>query len=623
MKQFKTTIISIASVLGVFLAACGSDSSSGADTVETSEVKTVYGLGECKGANEGVTKLVTSEDQYYTCSGGEWKVSAAPVDSAKSINELGECKGANDGVTKFVTSEDQYYTCSGGEWKVSATPIDSTKSINGLGECKGANDGVTKFVTSEEQYYKCFNGNWIKTDVPLLSSSSSAGGFTIEASGAVKIDKKKQTILIATPNTEEVCVSENAGAYNWKTVDFGIDSSYSKYLFVSDSSMALFDCEYMDEYGEFQNCDEVGQMMKIAEAWGGLNGVWRMVPCLYDSEMHKSTCFKPCSEVPGGKLTDEEGGVGRTPKEDEDLLTAMTTPVSTDPSQLDRLTCLTPEELTKKGLSEGTITISDTSISSKLTFYYGDNDDGGEFDDYMNSEFMSRFYSNLADGEPSLPGFGNLDEEDSSDVERYKELAGVTVLKQTKNSVSFKFLDKTFSLNVKEYSRSIDKIATTFGIEYDGTKCDFQEERGEVTKSTCNSNYSDFFEKSSKRDANGKSITVAYDYEKSNYKIFDNCIDNMMDSVYALIKKNGGGINDEKDCDALGEAYVRCMEVTDIEEYYDMNCLDVSDDYAKCFINASADDVHSLNKKAVSSREQTKNEFFKVSRKFARKMSRL
>ena len=113
MKQLKTIIITTMSILGVFLTACGSDSSSGVDTAETPEVKTIHGLGECKSANEGVTKFVTSEDQYYTCSAGEWKVSAAPVDSTKSINTLGECEGANEGVTKFVTSEEQYYKCDG------------------------------------------------------------------------------------------------------------------------------------------------------------------------------------------------------------------------------------------------------------------------------------------------------------------------------------------------------------------------------------------------------------------------------------------------------------------------------------------------------------------------------
>ena len=67
-----------------FFVACGSDSSSGADTAETSEVKTIHGLGDCKGANEGVTKLVLSENTNYKCVSGDWKRIESPVKSSTS-----------------------------------------------------------------------------------------------------------------------------------------------------------------------------------------------------------------------------------------------------------------------------------------------------------------------------------------------------------------------------------------------------------------------------------------------------------------------------------------------------------------------------------------------------------
>ena len=337
------------------------------------------------------------------------------------------------------------------------------------------------------------------------SSDNGTGGnggkVTIEYSGSIKVDAENQTMVVAIPEKEEACVNEDAGVYKWRTVDFGTDTSYSKYMFVGDT-LVIIDCDEMDDEGKLHDCDYGGQML-VGGKKGNVNGTWRAVPCMYDTEDTTSICFKPCSEVKGGKLTDEEMDkaltVRRSLKEDEDLLTAMTAPVSIDSNLIDRMTCLTPEELTKKGFNEGSVTISGNSISGKMTSYYEVDTDDDVFDDYMNSEFMSRFYSNLADGDPSLPGFGNLDEEDSSDVERYRELAGVTVLKQTKNSVSFKFLDKTFSLNVKEYSWSIDKVVTAFGIEFDGTRCDFQEEYGEVTKNTCTSNYGEFFDKTTKK----------------------------------------------------------------------------------------------------------------------------
>ena len=64
-------LLALLSFVTFILAACGSDSGTGSDAVETSESKTVYGLGECKGANEGVTKLVTSENRYYICADGQ------------------------------------------------------------------------------------------------------------------------------------------------------------------------------------------------------------------------------------------------------------------------------------------------------------------------------------------------------------------------------------------------------------------------------------------------------------------------------------------------------------------------------------------------------------------------
>ena len=83
MKQLKSIIITIASILGVFLVACGSDSGTGSGIAQA---ETVYGLGECEASNEGVVKLVTSENQYYKCVDGDWEVTEPPVQSSSSIS---------------------------------------------------------------------------------------------------------------------------------------------------------------------------------------------------------------------------------------------------------------------------------------------------------------------------------------------------------------------------------------------------------------------------------------------------------------------------------------------------------------------------------------------------------
>ena len=82
MKQLKSIIITITSILGVFLAACGSDSGTGSGIAQA---ETVYGLGECEESNEGVIKLVTSENQYYKCVDGAWEETEAPVQSSSGI----------------------------------------------------------------------------------------------------------------------------------------------------------------------------------------------------------------------------------------------------------------------------------------------------------------------------------------------------------------------------------------------------------------------------------------------------------------------------------------------------------------------------------------------------------
>ncbi len=97
MKQFRTIIFTVTGILGAFLAAC-SDSGTGVTQVET-----VNELGECEESNEGVTKLVTSEDQYYKCVDGDWEETEAPVQSSSSkipfFSGGGILKDSRDGQT--------------------------------------------------------------------------------------------------------------------------------------------------------------------------------------------------------------------------------------------------------------------------------------------------------------------------------------------------------------------------------------------------------------------------------------------------------------------------------------------------------------------------------------------
>ena len=74
------TGIYLLSLVAFFFVACGSDSGTGSGIAQA---ETVYGLGECEGANEGVVKWVISEDQYYTCRKGGWE-----SDQEKNSSEI-------------------------------------------------------------------------------------------------------------------------------------------------------------------------------------------------------------------------------------------------------------------------------------------------------------------------------------------------------------------------------------------------------------------------------------------------------------------------------------------------------------------------------------------------------
>ena len=160
MKKIKTLVSSIATILGVFLAACSSDSGTGSDAVETSEVKTVYGLGDCKGSNEGVTKLVTSENRYYTCADGQWSVSGAYIDTVKTDDDLPACLSKNEGDSAFVLSEMSVFRCQSSKWKNSGFVMGWYETKSKLPACEEKFDGLKGFVKNDSAVYVCDGEAW-------------------------------------------------------------------------------------------------------------------------------------------------------------------------------------------------------------------------------------------------------------------------------------------------------------------------------------------------------------------------------------------------------------------------------------------------------------------------------
>ncbi len=450
------------------------------------------------------------------------------------------------------------------------------------------------------------------SDDSSSDSGTNGGSVTIEVSGTISVDQENKAVVVAISNAEDVCVNEN-NTYAWKNVDFGVDSSFSKYLFLGDT-LVIIDCEELGKDGEPRYCDDEGQMFVGGKA-DDLNGTWKSVYCMYDTDDETSQCFKACKDV-GGKLTEEEMA-----KMYEDMFSSMSeldmdAEPEVDQKMMDRMTCLDDNDLRK--FPESIMKISGNSLTTKITYSYGDDDN---FDDYMNSRFMSKFYKNLGSGDPSIPDTYYLTEEDSSGVEKYIKSAKIEVTKQTKNSVTFKFADQTFSVNIKKFNNSVDGREFAMSVSFNSMNCDLEAEEGEVTKSTCKAEYGEFFDKETVKDAAGNKITVAYEYEKSNEKDFDRCTDKMVDSVYAAIKGKGGSSDDE--CDRIIQEYYACSASGSINS----NCDFVA--YQECVAAATDDDTYDVSspdwelyKKATSSAELAKKKFLKNARKIARKLEK-
>ena len=142
MNHLKTIIISLMTLLGVFFAACGNDSSNGADSDSIAEVKTIHSLGACKGANEGVTKFVTLEDAYYTCSNGVWETEGSS-DSTSGKGESGQTE--KDGIQSTSANLSESVKSSSSL----SIEIESNSSVNGSSESGTRCDGSVYDATAK------------------------------------------------------------------------------------------------------------------------------------------------------------------------------------------------------------------------------------------------------------------------------------------------------------------------------------------------------------------------------------------------------------------------------------------------------------------------------------------
>lgn len=442
------------------------------------------------------------------------------------------------------------------------------------------------------------------------SSSDSGNSEVIEQSGTLIVDEEKQTATAISQLTEEMCVRDEVTLeYAWKSVDFGTDSNFMKYEFVGDT-LVVFDYDDWDE--EYSTN---GQMYVGGKA-GKLDGTWKSTYCSYSSEKKASTCYKPCSEVKAPKELTEEEIMEMMKDMTEEEMEAFAEEY-TD-AMMDSF-CLDEEEL--EDYPDVTIKISGTSIKTTIKFNRTEED----FDDFTNSKFMTSFIGNLISGDGDVPGFSKLFKEDSSGMEKiaktYKAYQ-VEVSNQSKKNITFKFADQTLSVNFKTVNKSGENRELALDVSSGGKTCSLSEESGDVTKSTCKSEYGEYFDIDRVEGADGVKISVADEYEKSNESGFEDCVEDMMDSLFATIKGKGSS-SDDDECDRIIQEYYACSASGSINS----NCDFVA--YQECVAAATDDDTYDVSspdwelyKKATSSAELAKKKFLKNARKIARKLEK-
>ena len=435
------------------------------------------------------------------------------------------------------------------------------------------------------------------------SSNSSTDELTIQNSGTITIDPQNRTIVTTFENNEEMCVNENLG-YTWKEVYLGDITSYSKYDFKNDTLIIYKGCNSL-----FSSCDDDGQMLVGGKA-GSLDGTWKTVPCQYDPYYKTSECYTPCSEVPGGKLTDDDAQALY-----ESGKISSWSDLEENPTLLARLTCLDEKEMNR--FPQTTIKISGSSVTTSVSYT---SDTEAEFSDYTNSKFMTQLMKYLQNGEVDVPNTNFLFKEDSSDmsalVAKFKK-NGIDLVSQTTNSISFKYGNETFSFWFNNVSYNNNGFELSMELSSGQKSCTLQEEMGIVTQKTCKAEYGEFYEKDTEKDAYGNRITVAEEYSKSNEKDFEKCAEDLLESIF----DKGTPANtdmDEEACTKLAEEYFLCY----LTSSSDISCLDIEEEYTqKCIDNNGYyGTIYSTG--AFSKAIKAKSAFLKNTRKFARHMQR-
>lgn len=471
------------------------------------------------------------------------------------------------------------------------------------------------FAVSAATFFAC-------GDDSSSDNGVSGGTVTETTSGTIILNEENQTFTAVSKDQEDLCVKEGFD-FSWKTVDWGDDSIKFKYEFVGDTLVLYRGSYYYDDEEEYGYGSSYGQMY-VGGSNGNLNGTWKSTLCSYNAK-EGSSCSKACKDV-GGKLTEED-----LEKYYEDMYSNMSfdemdeEDVAVDQSFMDRMTCVDEGDY-----AEVTLKISGTSFTATEKYHYEEDLD---FDDYTNSRFMAQFYESLIRKDPEVPSLSSLFREDSAGVkefiEDYKKYK-VTVSNQTKKSITFNVMEaENITITVDDVTTSdySGKVAMT--LKTSAGTCELLEEEGQVTKKTCSTEYDAYFDMEREKDATGKEINYAEYFARDNEREFENCAEDLMDSLFAKFSgKSSTG--DNPMCDSYKEAYDDCVEMAgaaycESYQYYYESCLE-GGEYSNYNYGDYEDEYSTFYKKASSAIAAAKAKSAKIaktSRGIARSLKRI
>ena len=434
--------------------------------------------------------------------------------------------------------------------------------------------------------------------------SSSSSNLTYEQSGSVVVDAVNKTAVTTVSMTEDLCVNEN-NTYNWREVNLGEDKDYFKYDFKGDTLILFQGCS-----SSFSSCNDNGLMFVGGKA-GDVDGSWKSTNCRYNSYYKESSCFIACSDVPGGKLTEEEAErmyeSGQIKSWDE---------FEENPTLAARLSCLDEKDMSKNPQISLKVSGSSFTVSIKYSI-----ESETEFDDYTNSRFMTSLLEDLRRGSIDVPDISRLFREDSADM---KDLIStlkdynIELASQSKTSISFKYKDETLSIKIDDVDYGEDNASLSMTISSGKKTCSFESEAGAVTSGTCKAEYGEFFSKETEEDAAGNEFKVAYAYSKSNERDFEKCAEALLDSLFAKGTPSKNVVTD--DCSSLYDAYEYVCENASTSAEMD-ECMTLQSNYLSC-ISDSYSIYSVLTKKASVGAKMEKKQFIQDARSLARKLQR-